>query len=47
MEMLYSSRQPMGATGLPDAANKATPRQRLGWLLGRSDIEGLQPAGIF
>ena len=47
MEMLYSSRQPMGATGLPDAANKATPRQRLCWLLGRSDIEGLQPAGIF
>jgi maleylpyruvate isomerase len=47
MEMLYSARQPMGATGLPDAATKVAPRLRLCWLLGRSDIDGLQPAGIF
>ncbi len=47
MEMLYSSRQPMGATGLPVAANSVPPRQRLCWLLGRTDIEGLPAAGIF
>ncbi len=47
MEMLYSARQPMGATGLPDAANQAAPRQRLCWLLGRSDIADLPAAGIF
>jgi maleylpyruvate isomerase len=47
MEMLYSSRRPMGATALPDAAKSIPPRQRLCWLLGRSQIEGLEPAGIF
>jgi maleylpyruvate isomerase len=47
MEMLYTSRQPMGATGLPESALGVPPRQRLCWLLGRSDIEGLPPAGIF
>ena len=47
MEMLFTSRQPMGATGLPELALRATPLARLCWLLGRGDIDGLEPAGIF
>jgi maleylpyruvate isomerase len=47
MEMVYSARQPMGVTGLPDAALRATPIERLCWLLGRGEIAGLEPAGVF
>jgi maleylpyruvate isomerase len=47
MEMLYNARKPMGASGLPEAALSAAPLERLCWLLGRADIEGLAPAGIF
>lgn len=47
MQMLWTARQPMGLTPLPDAALAASPPDRLAWLLGRADIEGLEPAGIF
>jgi maleylpyruvate isomerase len=47
MEMVYNARQPMGITGLPDAALRATPLERLCWLLGRGEIDGLEPAGVF
>jgi maleylpyruvate isomerase len=47
MEMLWRARQPMGTTGLPPAALAAPPPQRLGWLMGRVAIEGLEPAGVF
>ena len=47
MEMLYNARKPMGATGLPEAARQAEPLRRLCWLLGRDEIDGLPPAGIF
>jgi maleylpyruvate isomerase len=47
MEMVYSSRQPMGVNGLPDAALQATPLERLCWLLGRGEIAGLEPARVF
>ena len=47
MEMRWSARRPMGMTGLPDAALQAPPHVRLAWLLGRADIEGLGPAGVF
>jgi maleylpyruvate isomerase len=47
MEMLLNARKPMGVSGLPDSARRAAPLQRLCWLLGRDDIEGLPPAGIF
>jgi maleylpyruvate isomerase len=47
MEMVYTARQPMGVTGLPDAALRAAPLERLCWLLGRGDIAGLEPAGVF
>jgi maleylpyruvate isomerase len=47
MEMVYNARQPMGVTGLPDAALRSTPLERLCWLLGRGEIDGLEPAGVF
>lgn len=47
MEMVYTARQPMGATSLPELALQAPPLLRLRWLLGRAEIDGLQPAGIF
>jgi maleylpyruvate isomerase len=47
MEMLWASRQPMGMTTLPPPALATPDRQRLAWLLGRGQIEGLAPAGIF
>ena len=47
MEMQYNARQPMGVSGLPEAARAAAPLERLCWLLGRGAIEGLEPAAIF
>ena len=47
MEMRYNARQPMGVSGLPEEALRAEPLSRLCWLLGRGDIEGLAPAGVF
>ena len=47
MEMLWSARRPMGATGLPALALHAPPTRRLQWLLGRADIDGLGPAGVY
>jgi maleylpyruvate isomerase len=47
IQMLWASRQPMGLTGLPPAALAAAPVVRLAWLLGRTSIDGLSPAGVF
>ncbi len=47
MEMLWNSRQPMGLTGLPARALELAPPQRLAWLMGRTVVEGLAPAGIY
>jgi maleylpyruvate isomerase len=47
MEMRWNARRPMGLTGLPDEALRAPPHVRLAWLLGRTTIEGLEPAGVF
>jgi maleylpyruvate isomerase len=47
MEMLWNSRQPMGLTGLPVQALTLPPPQRLAWLMGRAEVEGLEPAGIY
>ena len=46
MEMLWSSRRPMGLTALPPAAHALTPYRRLEWLLGRIEVPGLPAAGI-
>lgn len=47
MEMLWRARRPMGLTPLPDAALARPPHERLAWLLGRGNIDGLDPAAIF
>lgn len=47
MERQWAARRPMGLTLLPPEALAATPAQRLAWLVGRGDIDGLEPAGIF
>jgi maleylpyruvate isomerase len=47
LEMMWAARRPMGMTMLPDAALAAPPHERLAWLLGRAEIAGLAPAGIF
>lgn len=45
--MLWTARQPMGMTPLPDEALAVDPATRLGWMLGRTEIRGLGPAGLF
>ncbi len=47
MEMRWNARRPMGMTGLPQAALDAPPHERLAWLLGRTSIGDLEPAGVF
>ena len=46
LEMLWTARQPMGLTRLPDVVLERTPHDRLAWLLGRAEIEGAAPAAI-
>lgn len=46
LTMLWASRKPMGMTELPAPALAVAAHHRVAWLLGRADIEGLQPAGI-
>jgi maleylpyruvate isomerase len=46
LTMLWASRKPMGLTALPAEALAVGAHQRVAWLLGRTDIEGLPPAGI-
>ena len=46
LSMLWASRKPMGMTDLPRQALAVAPHQRVAWLLGRVEIEGLAPAGI-
>lgn len=47
MEMLWRARKPMGLTPLPGAALALAPHDRLAWLMGRLDVVGLAPAGLF
>ena len=42
--MEWSSRKPMGLTGLPPAALALSDARRVGWLLGRVEIPGLRRA---
>ena len=46
LNMLWGSRQPMGLTELPPEALAVPPHHRVAWLLGRAEIDGLDPAGI-
>jgi maleylpyruvate isomerase len=47
MGMLWKARKPMGMTPLPEAALAAPPPTRLAWMMGRTEIDGLAPAGLF
>jgi maleylpyruvate isomerase len=47
LTMRWNARLPMGATGLPKQALHAPETTRLLWLMGRVQIEGLGPAGVF
>lgn len=47
LTMRWNARLPMGGTGLPPAALAAPELARLLWLMGRGEIPGLDPAGIF
>ena len=41
------ARQPMGLTTLPEAVLQRPPPERLAWLMGRIEIDGVAPAGVF
>ncbi len=47
LSMLWCARQPMGMARLPSGALRLGPHERLAWLTGRLDVDGLAPAGIF
>lgn len=47
LEMQWKARQPMGMTALPERALALDPPTRLAWLAGRTEVEGLAPAGVF
>ena len=44
--MEWASRQPIGLTTLPAAALRLRPQERLAWLLGRAQPEGLDPVSF-
>ena len=46
MTAQWASRKPMGLTNLPPQALALSPHDRLAWLWGRLDVDGLPPAGI-
>jgi maleylpyruvate isomerase len=47
MGMFWQARKPMGLTPLPDAALALDPPTRLSWMMGRIEIDGLEPANLF
>ena len=47
LTMRYRASKPIGMTALPQPAATAPPPVRLAWLMGRCEIPGLAPAGIF
>jgi maleylpyruvate isomerase len=47
MGMLWKARKPMGMTPLPDAALALAPAVRLGWMMGRIEVDDLAPANLF
>jgi maleylpyruvate isomerase len=44
---LWASRQPMGLSELPGAVLRLAPKERLAWFVGRHEVEGIAPAGIY
>lgn len=46
MTMQWKSRGSMGLTDLPQQIRTQSPTERLGWLMGRTVIDALAPAGL-
>ncbi len=46
-EMVWRARKPMGLTPLPPAVLAVPPGDRLAWMVGRNEIEGVEPACLF
>lgn len=46
LSMQWKARGSMGLTDLPSVIATRVPRERLAWLLGRLDVDGLAPAGV-
>ena len=44
---IWKSRRPMGLTELPEAVLALTPQRRLAWMLGRVQLEGVEPADVY
>ncbi len=45
--MEWASRKPMGLTTLPPIALRLSEHERVAWMLGRTTVVGLDPAGTF
>ncbi|NDF31403.1 MAG: hypothetical protein EB147_04135, partial [Acidimicrobiia bacterium] len=46
MTMQWKSRGSMGLTDLPAPILGLAPARRLGWLMGRVDVDGVEPASV-
>lgn len=46
LEMLWRARRPIGMTPLHADILQIPPHERLGWFLGRVDVDGVPPSGL-
>jgi maleylpyruvate isomerase len=46
LEMLWRARRPIGMTPLHADILKIPPHERLGWFLGRIEVDGVPPSGL-
>ena len=47
LSMVWTARQPMGLTSLPDGVLALAEHDRLAWLMGRLEVPGVDPARIY
>ena len=46
LEMLWRARRPIGMTPLHADILQIPPHERLGWFLGRVEVDGVPPSGL-